>query len=194
MNDQPLPVAQAAAEKRRARPPRSRVFLRLLWAIPGIALLALGAWKYQDVKDDGPVNTIRLTTKPGIVGQASEAFRLIELGNPDLYLKITLADKPDAIRTVTFKDMPIGNGLDWQLEKPVLMTEVRSIEVWDEDLIRDRMQDRMTMGTWTAEGQTFRVELIGQRFKPAPWALPTALAGGAIVLVVLLRFAWDQVI
>lgn len=194
MNDQPLPIAQAAADKRRARPPRSRVFMRLLWAIPGIVLLALGAWRYQDVKDDGPVSTIRLTTKPGIVGQASEAFRLIEPGNPDLYLKITVDGQAEPLRTATFKDIPIGNGLDWKLEKPLLMTQVRSIEVWDEDLIRDRMQDRMNMGTWAAEGQTYRVELLGKKYEPAGWALPTALAGGAIVLVVLLRFVWDQVI
>jgi hypothetical protein len=195
--DQPLPVAEAM--RRRApsaanqRPPRARPYLRLLWIIPGLALLGAGLYKYHDVKDDGAVHTVQLTTKPGMVGQASEALRLVSLGTPDLYLKIKVSD--GQIKTFTHKDTPIGNGLKWSLDKPLRMRDVREVEVWDEDAVRDNFADRVALGgTWSAEGQTYRIDLLGERAQPPKWALPVAVAGAVVTLVVLLRFVWDQVI
>ena len=194
MSDQPLPIAEAAAGRRRAQPPRARTYLRLLWAVPGIAMLVAGLYVYNDVEDNGVVEKIRLTTKPGIVGQASEAIRLVEMGNPDLYLRITIAGRSEPLTTEAYKDTPVGNGLDWPLDKPALMSNIRQVEVWDLDLIRDSIKDRMTMGTWSAEGQAYRVELLGRKYEPPRWALPTAIVGGVIVLLAFLRFVWDQVI
>src|SRR5688500_17295244 len=193
---QPLPVAEAM--KRRAptapqhRPPRARPYLRLLWIIPGLALLGLGLYKHYDVVDDGTVHTIQLTTKPGMVGQASEALRLINPGTPDLYLKVKTQDTE--IKTFTHKDKPIGNGLKWSLDKPLRMRDVREIEVWDEDAVRDNFKDRVAVSSWSAEGQAFKIDLMGQRFGPPKWALPVAAVGGAVTLIALLRFVWDQVI
>jgi hypothetical protein len=194
--DQPLPVAEAmkrrAPAAARQRPPRARPYLRLLWIIPGLALLAFGLYRYYDVEDDGTVHTIQLATKPGMVGQASEALRLINPGTPDLYLKIKT---PDAeVRTFTHKDTPIGNGLKWSLERPLRMRDVREVEVWDEDPVRDNFVDRVAVAGWSAEGQTYKIDLHGQRDQPANWALPVAVAGGVVTLVALLRFVWDQVI
>jgi len=195
--DQPLPVAEAM--RRRApdgarRPPRARPYLRLLWIIPGLALLGAGLYTYYDIEDDGTVHTIQLATKPGMVGQASEALRLISVGTPDLYLKIKTADGAQ-VRTFTHEDTPVGNGLKWALDKPLRMRDVREVEVWDEDAVRDNFADRVSLGSaWSAEGQTYRIDLLGERSQPPKWALPVAVGGGVVTLVVLLRFVWDQVI
>ena len=195
--DQPLPVAEAMRRRAPAgsqRPPRARPYLRLLWILPGLALLGAGLYKYYDVEDDGTVHTIQVTTKPGMVGQASEALRLISVGTPDLYLKIKTADGAQ-LRTFTHEDTPVGNGLKWALDKPLRMRDVREVEVWDEDAVRDNFADRVSLGSaWSAEGQTYRIELLGEKAQPPKWALPVAVGGGVVTLVVLLRFVWDQVI
>ena len=194
--DQPLPVAEAMKRRApagsQARPPRARPYLRLLWIIPGLALLGFGLQKYYDVTDDGAVHTIQLATKPGMVGQASEALRLINPGTPDLYLKVKTS--AGEFKTFTHKDTPIGNGLKWSLDKPLRMRDVREVEVWDEDAVRDNFADRVAVAGWSAEGQTYKIDLLGQRDEPAKWALPVAVAGGVVALVALLRFVWDQVI
>lgn len=194
MNDslqphQPLPVAEAL---RRRRPPRARPYLRLLWLIPGLTLLGVGLYAYYDVEDDGDVTMVQLSTKPGLVGQTSEALRLLQPGNPDLYLKVKFPEGEE--RTRTFKDTPIGNGLVFPLAKPARLRRIREVEVWDENPFRDDFKDRVTLQGWNAEGQFFRIDLLGTKDQPTGWALPVAAAGGAISLIALLRFVWDQVI
>jgi hypothetical protein len=192
----PTPVPSALPRHLR-RPPlaRGRPYLRLLWLIPGLALLGWGLWAYNDVEAGGIVHTIRLSTKPGPVGQASEALRLVKPGTPDHYLKVFLSDGQE-IRTKTFKSIPIGNGLFWQLDESRHVRDFKRIEVWDENFFRDSMLDQVTLGDldWFAEGQTYRLDLLGDRFTPEPWALPLAAAGGTICLLVLMRFVWDQVV
>ena len=60
------------------RPPQPRrattYLLRLLLLIPAGAMAALGWWKYSDVPTGGSVNAIKLTVKPGPVGQVREAY------------------------------------------------------------------------------------------------------------------------
>jgi hypothetical protein len=187
---EPLPVAAAVAQRRRT--PRARPYLRALWLIPGLLMLGIGLYVYYDVPDDGLVTTIQVTTKPGLVGQTAEALRLVQMGTPDLYLKIKTAAGEE--RTPTFHDTPLGNGLRWALKSPARMRHVKEVEIWDENVISDDFKDRTLMSGWSAEGQTFRVELIGEKDRPPAWALPVAAAGGAITLIALLRFVWDQVI
>ena len=190
---EPLPVAEVMRQRSASRPPRARPYLRLLWIVPGLALLGLGLYKYRDVEDDGTVHTVSLSTKPGMVGQASEALRLVNPGTPDLYLKIRTGDGGE-LKTFTHKDTPIGNGLRWSLDKPLRMRDVREVEVWDEDAVRDNFKDRVAVSSWSAEGQTFKIDLMGEKFGPPKWALPVAAVGGAVTLIALLRFVWDQVI
>jgi hypothetical protein len=194
MSEPPLPIAHVAAARRRAQPPQAKIYLRLLWALPGIAMLWLGLYRIGSVEDNGPVNSIQLTTKEGLVGQASEAIRLVEPGNPDLYLKVTIAGRSEPLRTPTRTDTPVGNGLAWELDPPVLMRDIRQVDVWDADLIRDNHKDHVTMGAWRAQGQTYGIELLGSKYAPPNWALPVAITGAAIALLVFLRFVWDQVI
>jgi hypothetical protein len=201
--NEPLPVAEAMKQRAAANPkparrtrshPRARPYLRLLLAIPGLALLAIGLYYYNDIEDNGYVDTIKLTTKPGLVGQVSESVRLVEPGNPDLYLKITIAGQKAPAQTKTYKDMPVGNGLQWPLDKPILMSDLKQVDVWDENTFKDKQLDHITLGGWSAEGQTFRIDLLGRKFEPPKWAMPIAAVGGTIVLLVFLRFVWDQVI
>lgn len=169
---------------------------RLLWLVPALALAGVGWWRYVDVPEGGTVTSIRLTTKPGPVGQFAEAKRQVRPSNPDLYLKLHLQGTER--NTTTFKDTPVGNGLTWNLESPVDLQALRRVEVWDDDLINDTLLDRMTLDNrddrWSAEGGEFRVDLFGERPRAPEWALPTAAVGATLAAVVLLRFVWDQVV
>ena len=166
---------------------------RLLLLLPAAALLAVGWWKHVDVADGGTVQSIRVTTKPGPVGQFAEAKRQVRPSNPDLYLKLHLQGIERTTRT--FKDMPIGNGLVWNLDDPLDIKAIRRIEVWDDDTFGDTLLDQVSIAnTWSAEGGEFRIELLGARPAPPEWALPVAAVGATLCAVVLLRFVWDQVI
>jgi hypothetical protein len=160
--------------------------------IPGLAMLGAGLYYYNNVEEGGEVTTIKLTTKSGIVGQAAEAVANVQ-SNPDLYLKVTTSS--GAIDFPAQKDTPVGNGLEWKLPKPMPLHALQRVDVFDHHWIRsDPQLDRITLSGWATEGQRFHVDLLGQRFEPPKWALPVAAMGGAITLLVLLRFVWDQVI
>src|SRR4051812_7904389 len=73
------------------RLPRSRPYLRLLWLLPALAMLAVGLHYQYHVEEGGEVNALKLTTKPGVVGQAAEAVANLKPSTPDLYLKIFTA-------------------------------------------------------------------------------------------------------
>lgn len=186
------PHAPARPLPSRARGAASYVW-RLLLLIPALALAGVGWWKYADVPDGGTVTSIRLTTKPGPVGQFAEAKRQVRPSNPDLYLKLHLQGTER--NTTTFKDTPIGNGITWNLDSPVDVKAIRRIEVWDDDLINDTLLDQMSLSNeWSAEGGEFRLDLFGERPRAPEWALPTAAVGATLAAVVLLRFVWDQVV
>jgi hypothetical protein len=55
--------------------------------------------------------------------------------------------------------------------------------------------DRITMyDSWAQDGQQYHIDLLGKKNAPPKWALPLAIAGGVLTLLVILRFVWDQVI
>ncbi|MCS7032398.1 MAG: hypothetical protein NZ561_00205, partial [Phycisphaerae bacterium] len=95
MTEPSLPVARARS-----------YLVRLLLLVPAGLMLAVGWWKHSNVPEGGSVEAIRLTVKPGPVGQVREAYDSLNPGSPDLYLKISVAGRE--IRTPTFKDHPIG--------------------------------------------------------------------------------------
>ena len=179
------------------RTPRARPYLRLLWIIPAAAIFAVGLWKYLDVAPGGTVDAVKLTTKPGPVGQASEALRLVT-GTYDIYLRIKTAD--GEIKTETYNDRAIGNGLRWELPKHYQLGQIQQVDVWEDRMnipkVRgDKNLDHITMdGQWWAEGQTFKIELLGKANEPPTWALPTLSVGATLVGLVLVRFVWDQVV
>ena len=178
----------------RPRAPRARPYLRLLWIIPSAAILAVGLWAYLGVVPGGTVESIRLTTKPGPVGQASEALRLVT-SSPDLYLKVKAGD--EQITTETYKDRAIGNGLVWTLPRQYPLGRIGQIDVFDYRTLRsDKNIDHLTFGPgqWSAEGQLFRIDLQGKANEPPRWALPTLAVGATLTGLVILRFVWDQVV
>jgi hypothetical protein len=170
------------------------MYLRLLWLIPGAAMLAVGAYQYFNVVQGGRVQGIQISTKPGMVGEAAEAYQNVRPDTPDFYLRIFVIDQKDAIATKPFKDRPLGNGLTWDLDSPLDQTRIKRVEVVDKGLIHDTVQDQITPHGWAADGQRFHFELIGEPNEPPKWSLPIAGIGGAIMLLTVLRFVWDQVI
>jgi hypothetical protein len=196
ITQQPAPTPEkepASAELRQPPVKRSRGYWRLLLLVPGAFLLAFGLFNFYNFPEGGTIESIKLTTKPGLVGQASEAVKLIDPRNPDLYLKVftTTSD----FKTKPYDDTPVGNGLVWSLRKPIALGDFKKIEVWDSNsIVKDREEDNITMGDWSAEGQHYHIDLLGKRNQPPPWALPLAVIGGAICGFVVLRFVWDQVI
>lgn len=175
------------------RTPRARPYLRMLWLIPAAAILTAGLWKYLDVEPGGTVDAVKLMTKPGPVGQASEALRLVT-GTYDLYLKVKTTD--GLLTTDTYKDRAIGNGLIWPLSRQYKLQDVKDVDVWDAHTFRsDKNLDHINLGgQWWAEGQTFKIELQGKANEPPKWALPTLAVGATLTALVVLRFVWDQVV
>jgi hypothetical protein len=172
---------------------RARIYLRLLWLVPALAMLGVGLYYQYNVPEGGEVNAIKLTTKQGMVGQAAEAVANIEPGTPDLYLKVFTPTGETQLPI--FKDTPIGNGLTWNLPKPLPLFDVQRVEVWDHhSIMKDKQLDRITLAGWGVDGQRFHVDLLGTHHEPPKWAMPLAAIGGAMALIVLLRFVWDQVI
>ena len=52
---------------------RSRPYLKVMWFIPGLVMLAVGLFFYYNVETGGEVTAIKLTTRKDMVGQAAEA-------------------------------------------------------------------------------------------------------------------------
>jgi len=182
------PVTTSAHPRHRA----ASYIWRLLLLIPALAATGIGWWKYSDVPPGGTVTAVKLTTKPGPVGQVREAYDTVKPSTPDLYLKIFVPGRE--VNTRTFTDQPIGNGVTWNLESPFSLLEIKKVEVWDDDAFGDTQLDNVNMEGWSAEGQTFRIELQGEHPRPPEWALPLASAGATLAAVILLRFVWDQVV
>ena len=187
---QPRTLAHVTAPR---RTPRARPYLRLLWIFPAAAILAIGFWAYKNVEPGGIVESVKLTTKPGPVGQASEALRLVT-GTYDIYLKVKTVQ--GELKTDTYNDRAIGNGLIWPLSRQYKLHEVKEVDIFEARTIRsDKNLDHIALnGQWFAEGQTFKVELQGRVNEPPKWALPTLAVGATLSALVLLRFVWDQVV
>ena len=181
--------------------PRARGYLWrwLLLLVPALAMLGYGLQRYYAVAPGGTINAVKLSTKDGLVGQASEAVSNVNPSNPDLYLRLYLAgDKelwPEKMPELVKKDTPVGNGLTWDLPATMQMTNLARVDVWDHHAItKDKQLDRITITGWNTEGQRYHVELIGQPNKAPEWALPLAAAGAALTLAVIAKFVWDQVV
>jgi hypothetical protein len=90
----PSPAAAPAPPAARARP-----YWRLLWLIPGLALLAVGFVSYRAPGDGGSVQAIRASTRAGLAGEASDAIARAKFTTPDYYLVIHTTSTADPIKT-----------------------------------------------------------------------------------------------
>ena len=178
-------------------PPRARSFpwfAYALVALLGLAVagagLALIFW-YSPPPDLGTVNEVRITLKPGIDLSKVEDV----LDTPDYYLELWTAQ--GHLRTETFKDIRVGNGLTFKLPVPVRLADVTELKVWDEDVRKGSLVDRVDKPTRDTAGEKFNFALMGQVPPPTPTkriALALITVGSVIFLLALLRFLTAQAI
>lgn len=105
---------------------------------------------------EGRVETIRVT-KHSMLPESI-------VGTPDYYLLVGTHDKK-SVETEAYSDMPIGNGLDFKLAKPLELEQISHIELMDKDLASDDIEDRVDVRERVCRGQDYEFELLGP---PAP--------------------------
>jgi len=192
----PAPVSTPAAAPVAIPPPAAPfpwfpyLLLALVSACVLLAGLLLAFWMHEH-DDPGTVSDIRITAKGDIDMQKFEEV----LDVPDYYIE--LSTDQGAIRTKTFKDTRVGNGLTWKLPVPVPLAAVKELRVFDEDTMKDRMMDRVANPSRETNGEKFHFSLQGQippRSNERTVGLALALCGGAILLLTLLKFIRAQVL
>lgn len=181
---QPLPRA-------RAFPWFDALLTVLLGACVTLAGLAMLFW-YAAPADTGTVNQVRIVAKPGI--DLSKIEEIID--TPDYYVEAWSGE--GMIRSATQKDTRVGNGLTFDLPVPMRVADVTEVKVWDENITRDSLVDRVDRVAFRQiGGEKFKFELIGQtppiaRDRQIGWGL--AIAGGAVLALSVLRFIWRQAV
>jgi hypothetical protein len=161
-----IPEAIPAPARRASR-------VGMLLCVIGLVAAIAGAVLYLRA-GEGAVESIRLT-KHSMLPDAI-------VGSPDLYLKIGTSDNQQ-IETEGYKDMPIGNGLDFKLPKPLLLASISHIELMDSDVGTDDMRDRVDVRERICRGQDYQFELIGPLAPHRTWGI-AALAAGGVVLII----------
>jgi len=167
------------------------ILLALVSACVVAAGVALLFWT-PGSQDAGTVSEIRITARPGIDLRKLEEV----LDTPDYYLEL-LADQ-GSIRTKTFKDTRVGNGLTFKLPVPVPLAAVSELKIWDEETIgKDKQIDRVDRPAREVDGEKFHFALTGYippRSHQWKVGLALAICGGAILLLTLLKFIRAQVL
>lgn len=147
--------------------------------------LAMLFWM-PDKTDLGTVTEVRLTASQGIDIPKLEDV----LDTPDYFVEIIT--ELGAIRSETFDDTPLGNGLSFKLPAPVRLADIREVKVWDENAMRkDSQVDRIDRPARAVKGQKFQFALNG----PTP-SMPKerhigralTICGGAALLLSILHF------
>jgi hypothetical protein len=176
-------------------PPRAKSFpwfAYTLLALVGIASAVAGTLLLNRHDNDnfGTVNEIRITAKPGI------DLRKIEevLDTPDYYIEI--ATEQGKTQSETYKDTRVGNGLTFHLPIAVRLGDIKEIRLCDQNVMKDSLVDRVDRVGRTTLGERFQFELLGAE-PPQPLhrvGVALAIGGGILLLIVLVRFIWYQVI
>src|SRR5687768_6307783 len=163
----PTPPVIATAAPADA-PPRARSFpwfAYALVALLGLAVagagLALMFW-YAPPVDLGTVSEVRITMKPGI--DLSKVKDVLD--TPDYYVEVRTAQ--GGLRTETVKDTPVGNGLTFKLPVPMRLVDITEVKIWDEDVRKGSLVDRIDKPARDVAGERFTFSLIGQLPPPTP--------------------------
>lgn len=157
-----------------------------LSCLAGAAVVAAagGGWYYVNHVARGEntepeietVSTIRIELRKyvdaDVEGSKVDIPRVISyLGNPnDLYLVIKKYDG-DPIKLKTHWDTPIGNGLRWSVDPPVMMNEISEIHIKDADTFSDDLVDRVIVDGRKQSGEYFDVIMLAEPLPghgPAP--------------------------
>jgi hypothetical protein len=185
-------------EPRPFPPPRAHAFPLLPYALAGVlglALLAgglaLALWRPFDATDAVAVHAIRITARPGI--DLSKLEEVLDV--PDYYLEVHTAS--GSVRTEVFRNTRVGSGLTFPLPVPIRMGDLTEVRLFDQNIWRDRLVDRVDHLQQETAGERFNFALLADEPPPARdrtlgWIL--AGLGGAVVLTVLIRFIRWQAI
>jgi hypothetical protein len=156
--------------------------------LAGLALLL----RYAQPVDQGTVQQVRITAKPGIDLSKIEEVLFI----PDYYIEAWSGE--GMIRSATKKRTRVGSGLTFDLPVPMRLADVSEVKVWNENVLRDSLVDRVDrVASRNLEGERFRFELIGHTpplSRDRQVGLGLAIAGAAVVGLSLLRFVWRQAV
>lgn len=106
-------------------------------------------------------------------------------GNPSFYVRVQTLNGIQRLNTKP--RTPIGNGLVWTLEKPVSLTDLYELEIFEEGLLTDKLVDRVSVVGRRVLGERFQFELQGQKDWQWSASLVTAAAGIGLVI-----FEWRR--
>jgi hypothetical protein len=166
------------------------VLLALLSACVLLCGLALTYWR--DVPDVGTVTEIRITAKPGIDLSKIEEI----LDTPDYYLEVLT--EPGSVKTETFGDTRVGNGLTFKLPVPLRVADVTEVKVWDEDAVgKDKLIDRVDHPGRSVDGEKFHFNLTGwtpPKSKDWQIGMTLAIVGGVVLMITAVKFVRAQVV
>lgn len=164
--------------------------LGVLSAVVLLCGLALTYWR--DVPEQGTVTEIRITGKPGIDLSKIEEI----LDTPDYYLEVLT--EPGSVKTETFGDTRVGNGLTFALPVPLRVMDITEVKVWDEDTLgKNKLIDRVDRPGRSVTGEKFQFDLTGWRpARSRDWQVGMVLvvAGGLVLLVTVVKFVRAQVV
>lgn len=119
------------------------------------------------------VEAIRVTKRDGLI-TLPHLF-----GNPSYYVVVRTLEGP--IRLETKQSTPIGNGLTWQLSKPVSKSTVIGVDLFDSGWLSNSLVDRVDLSEGNTTGQHFQFQLDYNnstlRFMGAPLLILGFLCG-----------------
>jgi hypothetical protein len=83
------------------------------------------------------------------------------MNSPDFYVALILHDgtRHD---TASYKDTPIGGGLNFTLPEPVSLSEISQVVLYDDNWLEDDMLDRADVAGRKCDGQSYSFEMQGQ--------------------------------
>ncbi len=101
------------------------------------------------------------------------------------------------MRTPTYKDAKVGNGLSFKLPVPLRVVDVKEVKVFDDGITSNKLVDRVEKPGRETDGEKFHFQLIGY-VPPASrdWqvGLGLSIAGGVVLLLAVVKFMRAQVI
>lgn len=125
-------------------------WLRLMPWLLGAGMLSIFLNGYS------PVNQI-LVTKEGLL---PESF----VETPDYYV-IAIYDSGKVVRSNTYTDIPIGNGLRFDFPQRLAPLQLANLCLMNENIISDDVIEQVEVSGSTMKGQRYQFELI----RPIPW-------------------------
>lgn len=180
-----LPVAEIEATRLSRAPRMAKGLALLVLFLAGCVAASLGG-RMLLAPADLAVDTLELTKGMEIIPSVGEFF-----DTPDYFLRMTLADGSE-VDTESFEDKLIGNGIVWNVALTPL-DQIQEITVMDDnDVVSDDALDRVTVRGLVNQGQLYTITLSGPPPESRTGAVWLTAVGGAVALLLMLRFLVRQ--